>query len=119
MKCDKCHDSLEQGEERELHGRVLCEDCYMDALSPPKTCDPWAVHSAKSFAKESGTEMQLNPTQQRILNILSETGGVEPKVLSERLQIKASDLEREIAALRHMEKIRGELRDGRKIVRLW
>jgi hypothetical protein len=119
VKCDKCHDLLEQGEARELHGRVLCEDCYMDALSPPKTCDPWAVHSAKSFAKQSGTETPLNPTQQRILNILSETGGVEPKVLSERLQIKPADLEREIAALRHMEKLRGELRDGRKIVRLW
>jgi hypothetical protein len=119
MKCDKCHDPLEQGEEREYYGRILCEDCYMDALSPPRTCDPWAVHSAKSLAREAGTQPQLNPTQKRILNILEETGGVEPKVLSERLQIKPADLEREIAALRHMEKVRGELRDGRKIVRLW
>jgi hypothetical protein len=119
MKCDKCHDPLAQGEEREYHGRILCEDCYMDALSPPKTCDPWAVHSAKSFAKEAGTQAPLNPTQKKILSILEETGGVEPKVLSERLQIKPTDLEREIAALRHMERIRGELRSGRKIVRLW
>ena len=119
MECARCKDTIESGEEREFAGRVLCEDCYMDALSPPKTCDPWAVHSAKSFARQSGTETPLNPTQQRILNILSETGGVEPKVLSERLQMKPTDLEREIAALRHMEKLRGELRDGRKIVRLW
>jgi hypothetical protein len=35
------------------------------------------------------------------------------------LQIKPSDLERELASLRHMEKVRGELRDGKKIVRLW
>jgi hypothetical protein len=119
IKCDKCHDQLDKGEEREFNGRVLCEDCYMDALSPPRTCDPWAVHSAKSFAREAGTQTPLNPTQEQILKILEETGGVEPKALSERLQIKPADLEREIAALRHMEKLRGELRNGRKIVRLW
>lgn len=38
------------------------------------------------------------------------------KVLVERLQIRPSDLEREIAALRHMEKVRGELRDGKESV---
>lgn len=30
-----------------------------------------------------------------------------------------SGLEREIATLRHMEKVRGELRKGKKMVRLW
>jgi hypothetical protein len=29
------------------------------------------------------------------------------------------DLEREIAALRHMEKVRGELRGRKKYLRLW
>ena len=47
MECERCKDIIESGEEREYAGRVLCEDCYMDALSPAKTCDPWAVHSAK------------------------------------------------------------------------
>ena len=54
MICDKCQDNIEEGEERELHGRTLCEDCYMDTLSPPKACDPWAVHSAKSFSGSPG-----------------------------------------------------------------
>ena len=57
--------------------------------------------------------------QKKILRILEESGGIEPRLLVDRLQIKPSDLEREIAALRHMEKIRGELRDGKKIVCLW
>lgn len=43
----------------------------------------------------------------------------EPKVISERLQIKPSDLERECAALRHMEKVKGALREGKKILCLW
>ena len=119
MNCDKCGDAIEIGEERELHGRTLCDDCYMDALSPARACDPWAVHSAKSFMKQSIEDPGVNPTQAKILDILQESGGVEPKILVERLQIKPSDLERELASLRHMEKVRGELREGKKIVRLW
>ncbi len=118
MKCDRCNESIEAGEEREHHGQVLCEDCYMDALSPARSCDPWAVHSAKSLKEQRG-RVEVNEVQKRILRILEETGGIEPRLLVERLQIRPLDLEREIAALRHMEKVRGELRDGKKVVRLW
>lgn len=119
MKCDRCKENIELGEERELHGQNLCENCYLDTLSPAKACDPWAVHSAKSFSKENGSNAEVTETQSKILEILKETGGTEPRIISERLQIRPSDLEREIATLRHMEKVRGELREGKKIVRLW
>jgi hypothetical protein len=119
MKCDRCGDAIEKGEERDFYGQTLCEDCYMDALSPARACDPWAVHTAKSLVKNEGGPSQLNPIQAKILDILDETGGVELKVLAERLQLKPSAVERELASLRHMEKIRGELKDGKKIVCLW
>jgi hypothetical protein len=119
MRCDRCKENIEEGEERELHGKILCEDCYIDTLSPPKACDPWAVYTAKSFSKEDGSNVEITETQSKILQILKDTGGVEPRIIVERLQIKPSDLEREIAALRHMEKVRGELREGKKILRLW
>ncbi len=119
MRCDRCEEDIEAGEERELHGQTLCEDCYIEALSPAKACDPWAVYSAKSFSKENGSNVEITETQSKILQILTETGGAEAKIIIERLQIKPSDLEREIATLRHMEKVRGELREGKKIIRLW
>ena len=119
MICDRCKETIEQGEERELHGQILCEDCYMDSLSPARTCDPWAVHSAKSFSKDGGAVLKITETQAKILKILKETGGEERAIISERLQLRPSDLEREIAALRHMEKIRGEQKEGKKILRLW
>ena len=118
MNCQKCGDAIEAGEEREHGGRLLCEDCYMDALSPTRTCDPWAVHTAKSFQKEPGGPA-LNPVQQKILAYLQESGGAELPLIVERLQIKPSDLERELAALRHMEKIRAEMRGNKKVIRLW
>ena len=119
MRCEKCQENIEEGEERQLHGQTICEDCYIDMLSPAKACDPWAVYSAKSLSKEDGSKPGVTETQAKILEILKETGGLELKLISERLQIKPADLEREIATLRHMEKIRGEIRAGKKIIRLW
>ena len=103
----------------ELHGQVLCEDCCMDLLSPAKACDPWAVYSAKTFLKNDSSGLDLTPVQQRILEILQGEGPQERTTLCERLQLKEADLERELATLRHVEKIRGELRDGKKRICLW
>jgi len=119
MKCARCETLIPDGEEREHLGRMLCEDCYMDALSPAKTCDPWAVHSAKTFGRERGGRFELTELQKKILEILKETGGARPEHLVERLNISPMDLEREIAALRHMEKVCGELRKGKKYMKLW
>ena len=118
MKCDRCHTTIEKGEEREHHGQILCEDCYMDALSPSRACDPWAVYTAKSFER-NGVSQKLTEIQGKILKLLEETGGLEPQVIAEKLNLKMSDLERELATLRHMEKIRGKLQEGKKIIVLW
>jgi DNA-directed RNA polymerase subunit RPC12/RpoP len=116
--CAKCGSLIPDGEDRQHYGKVMCEDCYMDALSPTRTCDPWAVHSAKQLGDKTGG-LQTNPLQTRILEILVETGGMEPGDLARRLGIKPVELDREIASLRHMEKIRAELREGRKYIVLW
>jgi len=57
--------------------------------------------------------------QKKILKLLEQTGGLEPQLIAEKLNLKMSDLEREIAALRHMEKVRGELREGKRTILLW
>ena len=81
MECASCHAKIEAGDEKQHLGQTLCEDCYMDALSPVKTCDPWAVHSAKSFEKHAESAPTLTPIQSEILSILKETGGIEPQAL--------------------------------------
>jgi len=91
----------------------------MDLLSPLKGCDPWAVYSAKSFAKSRPQGPELTALQHRILNTIRERGSIEPKDLAGILNLKESDLERELAVLRHMEKVRGALSDGKHVTRLW
>ncbi len=117
--CSKCGGTVEADELRTHHGKALCEDCYLDLVFQPKTCDPWSVHSAKSLEKHGTTVLPLTDRQQRLLGLLKETGGMRPDELALRLDISSDELEREIAALRHMEKVRGELREGTKYIRLW
>ena len=94
MQCERCKSVIPNGEQMELHGQVLCEDCYMDLLSPPRVCDPWAVHSARTFLRNGSPELNLSPVQQKILEILQDEGPQERMNLCERLQVKETDLER-------------------------
>jgi len=122
MECDQCNTAIERGEDREHRGQVLCEDCYMDALSPVRTCDPWAVHSAKALEQNTPAgALPLTRIQSEILDVLGEAGAIEPPALLLRLgnKITQKDLEREFATLRHMEKVRAEKQGGRVVLRLW
>ena len=119
MKCDRCGEGIPAGDEMDYHGQTLCEECYMHAMSPARACDPWAVRSAQTLSQVDGAYADLSESQAKILQVLQDTGGVEASVIAQKLEMKLPELERELATLRHMEKIRGEMRSGKKIVRLW
>ena len=74
----------------------------MVALSPIKTCDPWAVHSAKNFEKFAGDTKQLTQAQSAILQILKTDGPMEPETLLKRFghNMELADLQREFSTLR-------------------
>ena len=118
MQCDQCAHPIDPDEERQLHGRPLCEDCYLDALSTTRTCDPWAVHSAKRLA-ESSPGLALSPLQEKILAVLKGPGKMFPEEVCRLLGISRKELEQEFASLRHMEKIRAEKIGDQIILHLW
>ena len=119
MKCDRCGHDMNLGDEREFHDQKLCDDCYMDVLSPTRTCDPWAVYTAKSISDKNSGQVQLNEIQTRIIEILKDSGGLEFSELVGRVGLDSKTVEREFAALRHIEKVRAEMRGDRKVLRLW
>ncbi|MBF0496042.1 MAG: hypothetical protein HQK58_05625 [Deltaproteobacteria bacterium] len=121
MKCHHCQTDITPSEEREHLGRTLCEDCYLDALSPVKTCDPWAVYSATSLERHMGHPAALTPIQTEILGVLTEAEEVEVTALLQALggKLAMPQLEREFATLRHMEKVRAEKREGKIFIRLY
>ena len=91
-------------------GEVLCEDCYLDALSPVKTCDPWAVHTARSL-KDLPGGLTLTPRQQQLYDLVKEQGEVPKQEAARVLGVSEDGLQREFAVLRHLEMLRACKKD--------
>ena len=109
-KCAKCGAAVEADEIQEFRGEELCEDCYIDVLSPVQTCDPWAVHTAKSLKDVPGGQ-DLTPTQQKLFDLVKERGEVPMTEAAAYLGLTEDGLRREFAPLRHMEKLRARKKD--------
>ncbi|MGQ9653382.1 MAG: hypothetical protein ACUVXD_04875 [Thermodesulfobacteriota bacterium] len=110
ISCEGCGREMEPASAYTHMGRNLCEECYMDALNPPKACDPWAVYVAKRSASRGLSS--LTPLQEKILDILAKEGPMPPVVLQRRLGVQEVDLRREFATLRHMERVKATKIDG-------
>ena len=119
MKCERCGEKIPAGNEMNHFGQILCEECYMQVLSPTRACDPWAVRSAQTLSQMDDEYAELSDTQMKIVQFLAESGGATPEVISQKLEMNLPELEKEFATLRHMEKVRAQMRNGQKIIRLW
>jgi hypothetical protein len=108
--CAKCGDVYDPAEAREHQGKMLCEDCYLDAMSPTQVCDPWAVHTAKSLKDLPGGH-DLSPRQQQLFDLVKERGEVPILEAARLMGLSEEDLRREFAPLRHMEKLRACKKD--------
>jgi hypothetical protein len=108
--CAKCSAAVEADEVKEYRGEKLCEDCYMDALSPTVVCDPWAVHTAKSLKDLPGGQI-LTPLQQKLYDLVKERGEVAMAAAAAYLGLTEDGLRREFAPLRHMEMLRACKKD--------
>jgi hypothetical protein len=105
--CEKCGKEIEEQGYYEHLGGTYCEDCYMDILSPPKACDPWAVYIAQRSLQRSDKFSSLTPFQSRIVGYVKAKGEAAAKELTESLSLTEAELKREFAVLRHMEVLRG------------
>jgi hypothetical protein len=113
--CDNCGCDCDADELRELAGRQICEDCYLDGVEITKTCDPWAVHSAKNTLSADGKPI-LTETQQQIFDLIVQEKKLTPEEAASRLNIPETELRREFATLRHLELLRGEKTAGGVII---
>ncbi|MCW4028025.1 MAG: hypothetical protein NWE92_00045 [Candidatus Bathyarchaeota archaeon] len=122
MECKRCKLTLQEGESYELHGKILCEDCYMYETNPPKGCDPMAVSSALSIRKQLGQtgSAGLTEQQQIIYNTIIEHGKITREELLKITCLKLEELEQQMAFFRHCELVRafrGE--DGKVYLTKW
>jgi transcription initiation factor IIE alpha subunit len=112
FQCIKCGKKIEKQQSYVYQGNLFCEDCYMDILSPPKTCDPWAVRSAQIFLKGKDKLSTLTPLQHRIVDYIKGKGEATFEELTANLHLTEEELRREFAVLRHMEVLRATKKEG-------
>lgn len=104
MKCKKCGIEISPDDSYEHSGQALCEDCYLDIMATPKTCDPWAVYSAKNTTSQ---EMILTADQQKIIDLIKTNGPITLDRICTDLGVSEEEFLRNFATLRHMELARG------------
>ena len=107
--CTRCGAGLQE-EPRGYFGEVLCEDCYVEAVSPVLTCDPWAVHCARSL-KDLPGGLTLTARQQQLYELVKERGEVSFLAAASALGVSEDELRREFAVLRHLEMLRACKKD--------
>ncbi len=121
MLCQKCNSEIPSGEEVNHRGQTLCEDCFVEMLEPPRSCDVAAVHAAKSARKAAGQEGTdgLTDLQKNIYNYVESEGPVTHAQIMDKLGLSRLQLEKNFAILRHCELIRAFRQDGQVLVTIW
>lgn len=114
MNCERCGVPLGEEEINYYRGKNLCEDCYIGALQPPKSCDVTAVHIAKKHREltgQTGTE-GLTELQKEIFNFVKIKGKATRQELIDFFKLPDWEIEKQIAILRHCELVKGKKEAG-------
>ncbi|NLA26797.1 MAG: hypothetical protein GX878_05320 [Firmicutes bacterium] len=109
MSCEKCGMKISEAEKFDHGGKKYCEDCYIEIVSVPKTCDPMAVRSARLTRErfgQKGTEGLL-PIQNKIYSYLKERGRATREQVGQEFGLHEKELEKHFAVLRHCELVKG------------
>ena len=114
MNCDKCTAGISGQDVYQHAGRTLCEDCYIDALSVPKTCDPWAVYAATRTTTKGE---RITPELKRILDLLKKSGPLSFEQICSELTLSEQEFHTRFSTLRHMELAQGR-KQGDQVVYL-
>jgi hypothetical protein len=116
-QCTRCRLECDEAELRDALEQRLCEDCYIDNVELSKTCDPWAVHSAKNLVASQG--LRLTSDQERILELVKTEKEIGFPEAASRLGMTDKQLQEDFTVLRHMELLRAAKRGDGKVITLY
>ncbi len=105
MKCSHCGKEIPADELHSHQGQTLCEDCYIEGISPEKHCDPWATYLS---SRERGTigiksTEDFTETEKAIYEFVKSKGRATREEVMAELGLSANDLEPQINVLMHAE----------------
>jgi hypothetical protein len=116
-RCTRCQGECDDHDLRDLSDQRLCEDCYIDSVELSKTCDPWAVHSAKNFVASQG--LRLTAGQEKLLELVKAAREIGFPEAAQRLGLTEKQLQEDFTVLRHMELLRAAKKGNSKVIALF
>lgn len=112
MQCHKCQAEMPRDEAHEHGGQWLCDDCYMDAMSPATGCDPWAVYTSRRLQDQ---DQSLTQVQETILQTVRAKGRATIDELLAATGLDEPGLQRQVVTLRHMELVGWERQEDKSL----
>lgn len=109
MICDRCRHKMPEIDSHQHLGLTLCDDCYIDAMSPTSCCNPWAVYTASRLEGQGETFSEL---QEKILAMVKKAGKVAEEDLMAATGLGLDDLRKEVIPLHHKKVVQWERRPG-------
>ena len=115
MRCNRCDREVAEDSYYVHEGETLCEDCYLETGSQVRICDPFAVHAAKRIREIQGLKGTegLSELQKTTYEFIKSHGKVTREEITENLKLGQSEMETQIAILRHCDLIKGSIEDGK------
>lgn len=110
VKCQSCGCEILVEESYVYDGLTICDDCYLEKSHRVVACNPLVTYSAKRFQESDGLEAEerLNEQQKAIYRYVKSKGKVTPQELLTEFNLSRSELENQIAVLRHLELTKGK-----------
>jgi hypothetical protein len=108
MKCNRCGREIAEDETYSHKGQALCEDCYIDVISPDKECDPWGTYLSTRERQSAGVKGKggLSEIQTKIYELVRSQGGVTREEVMTKLGLSVSALELQLRVLMHAELVK-------------
>ncbi len=105
MLCELCQVEFPENELINHAGKKVCEDCQVETLSVPKTCNPMAVRSARNTRESLGQKgtAGLLPVQEKIYEYIKNGEKVTKLKTAQAFNLSPKEMETHFAVLRHCE----------------
>jgi len=113
MKCDRCRTEISEDESYSHQGQTLCEDCYIDTISPERTCDPWATYlSTQTTGAGLKSIDSLTETEREFYEFIKSKGRATKEELMAEFSLSGRDLDPQLKVLMHAELIKERSEGG-------
>ena len=108
MKCNQCEREISGDESYSHRGRTLCEDCYIDAISPEKACDPWATYLSTRTIERTGLKGadSLTEMERKVYEFVRSRGRATREEVMAEFGLSGRDLDPQLNVLMHAELVK-------------